>query len=137
MVHKINDKLNIATVITTWIISIIVSIFLGCFGYDFVYYLIGVFTGLLNFGLMIKTNRRIVRAAENDPDNAAIFVKRQTAIGFLLRLFVFIGVFLAIFYKELGNENGMWNLLIAFSGYATLKLSLIISYLIFRKKVHE
>lgn len=140
MNQKLDLKISILVVPTTWVVAAIVTIVLWATHYDWMYYLIGVCTGLLNFGLMIKMNRRIVRMSELYPDTAKIMAKRQAWIGVLLRILVFTGVFLAIFFKEVyqsTNESGMWNLVIAFGGYATVKVVLIVIYLIFRRKVSE
>ena len=140
MKQKINLKLSIFVVPATWVVAAIVTIILWATHYDWMYYLIGVCTGLLNFGLMIKMNRRIVRMAELYPDTAQVMAKRQAWIGVLLRLLVFLGVFLAIFFKEVyqnSDETGAWNLVIAFGGYATVKVVLVIIYLIFRRRVSE
>ncbi len=51
-----------------------------------------------------------------------------------------MGVFLAIFFKEVyqnPKQEDMWNLVIAFGGYATIKVVLIIVYLIFGRRVTE
>ncbi|MDE7263073.1 MAG: hypothetical protein K2N64_00245 [Anaeroplasmataceae bacterium] len=140
MNQKLDLKISILVVPTTWVVAAIVTIVLWATHYDWMYYLIGVCTGLLNFGLMIKMNRRIVRMSELYPDTAKIMAKRQAWIGVLLRILVFTGVFLAIFFKEVyqnTDESRMWNLVIAFGGYATVKVVLIIIYLIFRRKVSE
>ncbi len=135
-----NLKISILVVPITWVVAAIVAIVLWATHYDWMYYLIGVCTGLLNFGLMIKMNRRIVRMSELYPDTAAIMAKRQAWIGVLLRLLVFTGVFLAIFFKEvykMPEDDGMWNLVIAFGGYATVKAVLIVVYLIFGRRVSQ
>lgn len=126
------QKINLLIVPISWVVAAIVAIVLGVCGYDWIYYLIGVFTGLLNFGLMIKTNRRISRSMEEKTEFAAITAKKQAWIGIGLRLLVFTGVFVAIFFKEVyGNASGMWNLVIAFGGYATIKFVLVVVYVIY------
>ncbi|MDE6655893.1 MAG: hypothetical protein K2J85_02765 [Anaeroplasmataceae bacterium] len=140
MKQKIDLKLSIFVVPATWVVAAIVAIILWATHYDWMYYLIGVCTGLLNFGLMIKMNRRIVRLSELYPDTAQVMAKRQAWIGVLLRLLVFLGVFLAIFFKEVyqnPDETRAWNLVIAFGGYATVKVVLVIIYLIFRRRVSQ
>ena len=140
MKQKIDLKLSIFVVPATWVVAAIVTIILWATHYDWMYYLIGVCTGLLNFGLMIKMNRRIVRLSELYPDTAQVMAKRQAWIGVLLRLLVFLGVFLAIFFKEVyqnPDETRAWNLVIAFGGYATVKVVLVIIYLIFRRRVSQ
>ncbi len=134
------DQISLIVVPTTWVVAAIVTIVLWATKYDWMYYLIGICTGLLNFGLMMKTNRKIVRMSELYPDTAKIMAKRQTWIGVLLRILVFMGVFLAIFFKEVyqnPKQEDMWNLVIAFGGYATIKVVLIIVYLIFGRRVTE
>jgi hypothetical protein len=140
MNQKIDQKISLIVVPTTWIVAAIVTIVLWATKYDWMYYLIGICTGLLNFGLMMKTNRKIVRMSELYPDTAKIMAKRQAWIGVLLRILVFMGVFLAIFFKEVyqnPKQEDMWNLVIAFGGYATIKVVLIIVYLIFGRRVTE
>lgn len=138
MNQKIDQKISLIVVPTTWVVAAIVTIVLWATKYDWMYYLIGICTGLLNFGLMMKTNRKIVRMSELYPDTAKIMAKRQAWIGVLLRILVFMGVFLAIFFKEVyqnPKQEDMWNLVIAFGGYATIKVVLIIVYLIFGRRV--
>lgn len=140
MNQKIDQKISLIVVPTTWVVAAIVTIVLWTTKYDWMYYLIGICTGLLNFGLMMKTNRKIVRMSELYPDTAKIMAKRQAWIGVLLRILVFMGVFLAIFFKEVyqnPKQEDMWNLVIAFGGYATIKVVLIIVYLIFGRRVTE
>ena len=140
MNQKIDQKISLIVVPTTWVVAAIVTIVLWATKYDWMYYLIGICTGLLNFGLMMKTNRKIVRMSELYPDTAKIMAKRQAWIGLLLRILVFMGVFLAIFFKEVyqnPKQEDMWNLVIAFGGYATIKVVLIIVYLIFGRRVTE
>ena len=140
MNQKIDQKISLIVVPTTWVVAAIVTIVLWATKYDWMYYLIGICTGLLNFGLMMKTNRKIVRMSELYPDTAKIMATRQAWIGVLLRILVFMGVFLAIFFKEVyqnPKQEDMWNLVIAFGGYATIKVVLIIVYLIFGRRVTE
>lgn len=140
MNQKIDQKISLIVVPATWVVAAIITIILWATHYDWMYYLIGVCTGLLNFGLMMKTNRKIIRMSELYPDTAKIMAKRQAWIGVLLRILVFTGVFLAIFFKEIyqnPNQEDMWNLVIAFGGYATIKVVLIIVYLIFGRRVTE
>ena len=140
MNQKIDQKISLIVVPTTWVVAAIVTIVLWATKYDWMYYLIGICTGLLNFGLMMKTNRKIVRMSELYPDTAKIMAKRQAWIGVLLRILVFMGVFLAIFFKEVyqnPKQEDMWNLVNAFGGYATIKVVLIIVYLIFGRRVTE
>ncbi len=140
MNQKIDQKISLIVVPTTWVVAAIVTIVLWATKYDWMYYLIGICTGLLNFGLMMKTNRKIVRMSELYPDTAKIMAKRQAWIGVLLRILVFMGVFLAIFFKEVyqnPKQEDMWNLVIAFGGNATIKVVLIIVYLIFGRRVTE
>ncbi|MDE5856489.1 MAG: hypothetical protein K2H06_05535 [Anaeroplasmataceae bacterium] len=140
MKKPIDLKISLFVVPATWVVAAIVTIVLWATHYDWMYYLIGVCTGLLNFGLMIKMNRRIVRMSELYPDTAQVMARRQAWIGVLLRILVFAGVFLAIFFKEVfqnSDESRVWNLVIAFGGYATVKVVLIVIYLIFRRKVSE
>lgn len=140
MKKPISLKISLFVVPITWIIAAIVSIALGVTHYDWMYYILGVCTGLLNFGLMMKTNRKIVRLVELYPDTAQVMAKRQAWIGFLLRLLVFVGVFVAIFFKEVfqnPDPSRKWNLVIAFGGYASVKFVLVFVYLIFGRRVSE
>ncbi|MDE5867735.1 MAG: hypothetical protein K2H02_02205 [Anaeroplasmataceae bacterium] len=133
MENQMDQKLNLLVVPISWVVAAIVAIVIGVCGYDWVYYLIGVFTGLLNFGLMIKANRRMVRAAKENPEAAAIYAKKQAWLGMGLRILVFTGVFVGIFFKEVYGHSGesrVWNLVIAFGGYATIKFVLVAVYLV-------
>ena len=140
MKKPIDLKISLFVVPITWVVAAIITIVLWATHYDWMYYLIGVCTGLLNFGLMMKMNRKIIRLSELYPDTAQVMAKRQAWIGVLLRILVFAGVFLAIFFKEVfqnEDESRAWHLVIAFGGYATVKVILVIVYLIFRRKVSE
>lgn len=134
--QKPDQKINYLVVPIVWVVAGVTALILGLCKLDWIYYLIGVFTGLLNYGLMLKTNRRIVRLAELYPEEAAIHAKKQAVVGWIIRLVVFLAIFLAIFFKDVfGNPDNIWLLVIAFSGYATIKIVLIAVYIIFRKKV--
>lgn len=138
MNQKTNQKINYLVVPIVLVVATIVAIILGVCGYDWVYYLIGVFTGLLNHGLMLKMSRRIIRMAELYPDSAQAYAKKQAWLGVVIRLVVFTGIFLAIFFKEVyGKPEEIWILVIAFGGYVTIKVVLVTVYLIFRKKVSD
>lgn len=134
------QKFNYIVVPITWVVAAIVALTLGLCGLDWVYYLIGVFTGLLNFGIMIKMNRRMIRNAELYPDAAQITAKRSAYLGTLLRLVIVLAILMAVFFKEVyGKEDsdGIWNVLITFAGYATIKVVMVVVFIIFRKKVSE
>lgn len=140
MINQMSQKFSLLVVPITWVVAAIVATVIGVCGYDWIYYLIGVFTGLLNYGLMIKFNRRMERAAKENTETSAIVAQKQAWIGIGLRLLVFIGIFLAIFFKEVygqSDSSRAWNLVIAFGGYATIKFVLIVVYLLFRKKVNK
>lgn len=131
-----NQKISFYVAPISWVVAAIVAVILWACKLDWTYYLIGVFTGLLNFGLMVRESRKIARLGELNSDTGPSLAKRQAWLGVLIRMLVFVGVFLAIFFKEVyGGKDGMWNLVIAFGGYATIKVVLIVVYLCFGKKV--
>lgn len=137
-----NLKINLLVVPISWLVGAIIAVVLGVCGYEWLYYLIGLCTGLLNFGMMIKTNRTVELLMQANPDQAAIVAKKHAWLGIALRLLVFTGVFMAIYFKKVyGNSDNIWILVIAFGGYATVKFVLlmvyIIYYLVSRKKVKE
>ena len=80
MNQKLDLKISIWVVPITWVVAAITTIILWAVDLDWMCYLIGVCTGLLNFGLMIKMNRRIMRMAELYPENAKSMAKRQSWI---------------------------------------------------------
>lgn len=138
MNQKLDLKISIWVVPITWVVAAITTIILWAVDLDWMCYLIGVCTGLLNFGLMIKMNRRIMRMAELYPENAKSMAKRQSWIGVIIRILVFMGVFLALFFKmAYQNPDGILSLVTAFGGFATVKVVLIIIYFIFRRRLSE
>lgn len=133
MENQMDQKINLLVVPISWVVAAIVAVILGVCGYDWVYYLIGVFTGLLNYGLMVKANRRMMRTAKENPEAAAILAKKYAWLGMGLRILVFAGVFMAIFFKEVYHHSGearAWNLVIAFGGYVTIKFVLVMVYIV-------
>lgn len=139
--NQSNQKINLLVVPISWVIAAIVAIVLGVCGYEWLYYLIGVCTGLLNFGIMVKNNRTMELLMQANPEQAEYAAKKHAWFGILLRLLVFFAVFMAIFFKEVyGNPDNMWVLVIAFGGYATVKFVLIAVYVVYflvGKKVKE
>lgn len=138
-----NDKkvvLNILVVPTCWVVGGITALILGLCKLDWMSYLIGLFTGLLSFGMMVKSSRRMARLAELEPGVGMAKAKSSSWKGASLRLLVVGAVFAALFFKEkFGNPdaNPMWVLIYALCGYMTVKVVLIAVYLIFRKKVES
>ena len=132
--------LNYLVVPGSWIVGGIVALILGLCGLDWFSYLIGLFTGLLNFGLMLKSSRKFAKLAELDPTVASIQARKYSMGGVAVRLLVVAGVFTALFFKNVygrTDEAGYWTLVIALGGYVTIKIILIAVYLIFGKKVEE
>ena len=134
-----NKKLaiNLFVVPGSWLVGGIVALILGLCKLDWMSYLIGLFTGLLNFGLMSKSSRKMARFAELQPDLGMAQAKSTAWKGASLRILVVCIVFAAIYFKEVNEENGMWALVIALAGYVTVKIVLVAVYLIFRKKVES
>lgn len=135
-----NQKISYFVVPITWVVAALVALILGLCHLDWVYYLIGVFTGLLNYGIMIKMNRRMLRMAELQPETASITAKRSAWLGTFLRLLIVLVILLAVFFKEVygkDNKDGIWNIVITFGGYATIRVVLVAVYIIFGKKVED
>lgn len=131
-------EINYLVVPFSWLVGGITAIILGVLKQDWINYLIGLFTGLLNFGLMVKMNRRMVRLAKLDPEHVSLTVKKSTWFGAFLRFVVVAFVFAALYFKDVWqveDNNAYIHLVIAFAGYLTVKVVLVATYLIFRKKV--
>jgi len=142
-IMKKNLMINYLIVPITLAVTAIVTVILAICKQGWVYYLIGSMTALLNHGLMVKQSFQLERYAKLDPEGTTLKPKRTVAIWYLLRVLVFVGVFVAIAFKaELGKDpQGIWYFITAFGGYMTLKVILIslllISGIFSKRKVDE
>lgn len=132
-----NLKNNLLVVPITLLIVTIVTIVLAILKLGWYYYLVGALVGLMNHGLLVKQSHRMARLAAYDPKGEIHNPKKTALLGIGLRFIVFIAVFIVLAIKAniSINKNNIWLIIIAFLGYLTLKLVLIITLLITRKKV--
>ncbi len=129
-------KANYLVVPITLLVATIVTIVLAICKLGWNYYLVGTMTALLNHGLLVKQSFRIERFAKLDPEGTTLKPKRTVALWSLLRVIVFIAVFVSLAFKVdlANNKDGIWLLITAFAGFLTLKLVLIVCFLVFREK---
>ena len=131
-----NLKANYLVVPITLLVSIVVTIILAICKLGWVYYLIGTMTALLNHGLLVKQTFRIERYAKLDPEGKTLNPKKTVALWSFLRALVFVGVFVSLAFKAdiTNDKNAIWLIITAFLGYMTLKVVLIVCFLVFREK---
>ena len=124
--------------ISLLLITIITVILVFTTGDGWRFYLIGGALGLMTHGLMVKEAARITRMAK-DPE----FNGRNTAIvWFLVRMIVVIGVFVGVAFlakKGAGDDRSklVIDMVIALSGYLTVKVVFITSVLILKGFEHK
>lgn len=130
-------KNNLLIVPITIVIVTIITIILGLLKLGWYYYLVGALVGLMNHGLLVKQTYRLARLAAHDPKGEIHNPKKTAILGIGLRFLVFIAVFLVLAYKAniSADKNNIWLIITAFLGYLTLKVVLIITLIINRRKV--
>jgi hypothetical protein len=103
------------------------------------FYLLGLMGGLLTQGLFIKTNNRIVKYMEKDPEAKIYNPRKDMAIGSIIRTLVIIAIFISAIVKAdvKNNENAMLDILFTVFGYTTYRIVFIACLLIFRDKEDE
>lgn len=133
------NKIDLLAVPITILIVTIVTIILAVVKFGWVYFLIGSLVGLMNHGLMLKQSYRIQRYAELDPEGKTLNPKRTALIWYLLRVLVFVGVFIALVFKaDIQNDKmGIWYVVLALAGYLLCRIIFIIFLIIGRKKVDK
>jgi hypothetical protein len=103
------------------------------------FYLLGLVGGLLTQGLFIKTNHRIARNMEIDPEAKIYNPRKDMAIGSLVRTLVIVAIFISAIVKAdiKNNANAMWDILFTVFGYTTYRIIFIACLIIFRDKEDE
>ena len=130
------SKFGIIVVPITWVVGAIVAIILGIWGPDrwWLSYLLGLMTALLNFGLMMKSNRRLAEKTKNQEE---IKPKKIALTGYAVRIIVFVAIFAAVCYSQFKTENPRFFAIPMIIGYLTLKLVVIAYGIIKRGKVNS
>ncbi len=130
------SKFGIIVVPISWAIGAIVAIILGVWGPDrwWLSYLLGLMTALLNFGLMMKSNRRLAEKTKNQEE---IKPKRMALTGYSVRIIVFVAIFATVCYSQFKTENPRFFAIPMIIGYLTLKLVIIAYGIIKRGKVNS
>ena len=131
------NKANLLAVPITLVFVTTVTIILAVLKFGWVYFLIGSLVGLMNHGLMLKQSYRIERYAKLDPEGKTLNPKKTALIWYLLRVLVFVGVFIALIFKaDIQNDKmGIWYIVIALAGCLVVRIIFIIFLIIGRKKV--
>lgn len=131
------QKFGAILVPIVWLVGIVIGIiiFFACSIDDrkvwLLSYVLGLVTALMNFGLMMKSNRKMVsNVINNEPKPVQKFM---TAFG--LRMLVFVAVFGAMTVNIATSDSPRFNLLPAFIGYMLLKVVMVILVLIKKGKV--
>lgn len=135
---KMDDmhKFGVIFVPIVWVVGALcaVIIYLSCKEADksiwTLSYVLGLITALMNFGLLMKSNRRLVENAKNN-------ITHRNLPSFFVRTLVFVGVFAAIAFNQYQSVNPRFHLIPAFLGYMTLKAVLIIFVIARRGKVNK
>ena len=89
------NKANLLAVPITLAFVALGTIILAILKFGWVYFLIGALVGLMNHGLMLKQSYRITRYAELDPEGKTLNPKKTALIWYLMRVLVFVAVFVA------------------------------------------
>ena len=133
------NKANLLAVPITLVAVATGTIILAVVKFGWVYFLIGALVGLMNHGLMLKQSYRIARYAELDPEGKTLNPKKTALIWYLLRILVFVGVFIALVFKaDVRNDKmGIWYVVLALAGYLMCRIIFIIFLYIGRKKVDK
>ena len=133
------NKANLLAVPIILVLVTIVTVILAILKFGWVYFLIGSLVGLMNHGLMLKQSYRIARYAELDPEGKTLNPKKTALIWYLLRVLVFVGVFVALVFKaDVRNDKmGIWYVVLALAGYLMCRIVFIIFLFVSRKKVEN
>ena len=133
------NKANLLAVPITLVAVATGTIILAVVKFGWVYFLIGALVGLMNHGLMLKQSYRMARYAELDPEGKTLNPKKTALIWYLLRVLVFVGVFIALVFKaDIKNDKmGIWYVVLALAGYLVVRIIFIIFLIIGRKKVDK
>ena len=133
------NKAKLLAVPITLLVVITITIILAVLKFGWVYFLIGSLVGLMNHGLMLKQSYRITRYAELDPEGKTLNPKKTALIWYLLRVLVFVAVFVALVFKaDVANDKmGIWYVVLALAGYLLCRIIFIIFLIIGRKKVDK
>ena len=133
------NKANLLTVPITLVLVATGTIILAVLKFGWVYFLIGALVGLMNHGLMLKQSYRITRYTELDPEGKTLNPKKTALIWYLLRVLVFVAVFVALVFKaDIANDKmGIWYVVLALAGYLLTRIVFIIFLIIGRKKVDK
>ncbi len=133
------NKANLLAVPITLAFVALGTIILAILKFGWVYFLIGALVGLMNHGLMLKQSYRITRYAELDPEGKTLNPKKTALIWYLMRVLVFVAVFVALVFKaDVANDKmGIWYVVLALAGYLLCRIIFIIFLIIGRKKVDK
>ena len=96
-----NLKANIMTAPITLSVGLIAVIIFLITKLPWSYFLIGLVTGLLSHGLLIKMNRRVERNLEKDPECKIYNPTVAIRLGSLLRIILVVLIVLAVIFKVL------------------------------------
>lgn len=130
---------NYIVIPITILIVGIITIILALLESGWYYYLLGSLVGIMCHALLIKQSIKIKKYAQVDPEGKLFNIKKTSITGSLTRFALFVLVFIVLAYKasEQTVHNPIILILIAFGGYLTLKVVLIVTTMIYAKKVKE
>lgn len=130
-------KFGIVVVPLSWLIGGIATVILAIWGPDhwWMSYLLGLFTALLNFGLMMKSNNRFAKKVKEDSE--LVKPRKMVLTGYGIRVLIVIAVFAAIAIDEFKSQDPRLFCIPAIIGYLTLKFIVIFYGLIKRGKVNS
>ncbi len=131
-----NLKANLWVVPITLLVTIIVSLILGLTGLNWKYYLIGSLLGLMNHSIMVKQNARMVRMVQLDPDHTVFNPKKSALLWYLIRMGLFLGVFVVlVYFSNIKNDHSkIWDIVIALGGYIVMKIIFVLCLVFFKEK---
>ena len=110
-----NLKANLFVTPISIVIGGIATALFAIFKLSWSFYLLGLVGGLLTQGLFIKTNHRITKYMEIDPEAKIYNPRKDMVIGSITRTLVMIAIFISVIVKAdvKNNANAMWDILFA------------------------
>lgn len=90
-------------------------------------FLLGLFTGLMNFGFFVKGTKKMEHDLINESGNGV----KRSVIYFFMRILVFVCIFGLVAYDMLLNDNPSFNIYATAIGYFLHIVVLAIVYIVF------
>lgn len=125
--------------ISLGIIAVVTIVLLIC-KLDWKYYLIGSMVACLTHSMMVKQTSRTEKMAKLDPEQKVFNPKKSAILWMLARVLVTVAVFAALIFMsdiKTDRNKALISIIIAVSGFMTVKIVFILCCLFIREKVDE